>query len=336
MSTQPTAIIERSVRKRPTEWVAGPTPEVLTFEVGGRNLVSLPLRAVTLCTPFSELTDDTKATEPSWESIPPHVQAAVVPAQPLAADPGRVRFLPRSIRYSASYSDHYFVDLSGTFNQYLNKLSQNSRHNLRRRVRRFVEFSGGQIKWGRYRSIEEVGEFYRLAAAVSDRSWAQAAGGPGFSGTLGKERMREVAGEGRARGYVLFDAERPVSFAYCEIRDDDVAYVKIGYDQGYSQWSPGTVLYYLLLESLFAEGRFRCFDFQEGELWYKRALATGSKRCARIIYFRRALRSFALVTAHCLLGAASRGAGRVLGPMSLKRRIKRAMMGKLRRPGQDI
>jgi len=259
----------------------------------------------------------------------------VIPAQPVGAEPKRVEFLAHSIRYGASYSDHYFIDLRGSFTEYLSKLSQNSRHNLRRRARRFSEFSGGRIRWARYCSIEEVSEFYRLATAISSRSWGKAVGGPGFSGTFSEERLRSLAEQDRSRGYVLFDSERPIAFAYCEIHDEDVAYLKIGYDQDYSKWSPGTVLFYLLLESLFAEAKYRCFDFKEGELWYKRTLATGSKRCVRIIYFRRNIPNLALVATHWSLGALSRAAGKVLGALRLKQGIKRAMMGKLCRPGQE-
>jgi hypothetical protein len=333
MSTGSMQFTENAAAERPPRWAA--EREVLYFALGGRNLLALPLRSVTLSTPFSELTAEVRSTEPEWDSISPDVQAVVVPAQPVTVDPQRVMFLPRSIRYGASYSDHHFIDLRGSFTEYLNKLSQNSRHNLRRRIRRFTEFSGGRIRWARYCSAEDAGEFYRLATAISARSWNEAVGGPGFSGTLSEARVQNMASLDRSRGYILFDADRPVAFAYCEVYDRDVAYLKIGYDQDYSQWSPGTVLFYLLLESLFAEAKYDCFDFREGEIWYKRTLATGSKPCARIIYFRRSPWNLALVTTHWSLGALSRAAGKGLGALRLKQGIKRTVMGKLYRPGQE-
>jgi len=335
MPAETTLLLEGGAAGRPQRWAEEPTPEVLSFTVGGRDLMALRLRAVTLSTPFSKLTTDVRATEPEWNTVPSEAQAAVIPAQPVDADSRRLEILKQSIRYGASYSEHYFIDLSGSFVEYLSKLSQNSRHNLRRRVRRFTEFSGGQIRWARYCSVEQVSEFYRLATAVSGRSWNEGVGGPGFSRTLSEERVRGLASQDRSRGYLLFDGESPIAFAYCEIHGKDVAYVKIGYDQDYSKWSPGTVLFYLLLESLFAEAKYDCFDFKEGELWYKSMLATGSKRCARIIYFRRNLRNLALVTTHWALGALSRAAGRALSLLKLKEAIKRTMMGKLYRPGEE-
>jgi hypothetical protein len=327
--------LTQSTVPSPSRWMHAPSPEVLALMVGGRELVKVRLSAVTLSTPFGRLTTDFSASEPTWDDVPAAVQAAVIPAQPTDAAPKRLELLPKSIRYCASRSDHYFIDLSGTFGDYLGKLSQNSRHNLRRRVRRFTEFSGGQIRWAAYRSIEQASEFYRLAAAVSSRSWNEEVGGPGFSGTVSEERVRGLAGQDCNRGYVLFDGERPVAFAYCEIHDTDVAYLKIGYDQEYAKWSPGTVLFYLLLESLFAERKYGLFDFKEGELWYKRMLATGSKRCSRVIYLRRNPKNLALVITHWSVGSLSRAAGEGLAKVGVKQGLKRLMMGKSLRPGQD-
>ncbi len=322
------------VEEQSTRWVMEPEPEVLRFTLAGRELKAVPLCAVTLSTPFTKLTTNLTASEPPWDTIPAGIDAAVLPEQPVEVDSPRLMFLPNSIRYVAACSERYFVDLQGSFAEYLNKLSQNSRHNLRRRVRRFTEFSGGRIRWATFCLVEELSEFYRLATEISKRSWNEAEGGPGFSGTFKKDRIESVSRQDRSRGYVLFDRERPIAFAYCEIHEKDVDYLKIGYDQDYSEWSPGTVLFYLLLQSLFAEGKYGLFDFKDGVMWYKSTLATGSARCARIIYFRRNFRNLAIVTAHASLASCSRGAGMALRVVNLKERIKGLMMGKLRRPGQ--
>jgi hypothetical protein len=61
-------------------WVVEPDAEALYFTVGGRLLKALPLRPLTLPTPFTKLTTDLTATEPSWDTFPGGIDGAVVPA----------------------------------------------------------------------------------------------------------------------------------------------------------------------------------------------------------------------------------------------------------------
>lgn len=312
-------------------WIPG--QEVLYFALGGRALMAVRFNAVVLNKPFNPLALEMDATEPPWSEFPANIEAAVVPAQPATANLGQIALLRHSVRH-VTYATRYFIDLQTSFAEYLNKLSQNSRHNLRRRVRRFTEFSGGRIQWQSYRSPEEMSEFYRLATEISARSWNEAQGGPGFSGTFGKDRVMTMACQDLGRSYLLFHKERPLAFAYCEIQEKNVVYLKIGYDQGYANWSPGTVLFYLFMESIFAEGKFEYFDFAEGELWYKSTLATGSMRYARLTYFRRRPKNILMITASHSLDVFSTNGGRFLERLGIKRLLKKTIMGRTARPGQ--
>ena len=312
-----------------------PEPEALYFTLGGRLLKALPLRALTLSTPFTKLTTDLTAAEPPWDTFPEDIDAAVVPAQPVDVDPPRWTLLPHSIRYVPTCSARYFVDLRGSFSDYLEKFSAKPRHNLTRTVRKFAEFSGGQIQWRAFSSTHEMSGFCQLAVEVSTRSWHERAGGPGFPrSTEFQESITHLAAVGGARGYVLFHCGRPIAHVLCRALDDHLFYSRTGYDLSYAEWSPGRVLLYVLLEGLFSEGKYKWLDFGEGTMPYKEFFSTGHVRCARIIYLRRNLRNLAIVTAHGSLDSFSRGAGRVLGAVRLKERIKGLMMGELQRPGQ--
>ena len=278
--------------------------------------------------PFTKLTTDLTATEPSWDTIPAEIDAAVVLAQPVAVDPPRLTFLGQSIRYVTNCSDRYFVDLQGSFSEYL-KLGAKSRRNLTRAARKFAEFSGGQIEWREFHSSDEMNEFRRLAIDASHKSWQERDFGRGWSRSEKfQEFITHQAAEGRVRAYVLFHTGRPIAYAFCRAFEDHLFYVRIGYDQDYADWSPGTVLFYLFLERLFSEGKYRWLDFDEGAECHKLFFSTGHVRCAHIIYFRRNLRNLAIVAAHGSLDSFSRGAGRVLRAPAAEGEHQRAYDGR--------
>jgi CelD/BcsL family acetyltransferase involved in cellulose biosynthesis len=137
-------------------------------------------------------------------------------------------------------------------------------------------------------------------------------------------RFRQELGQFTdARGYLLFHAEKPIAYIFCPAQDGNLLYQFLGHDPEYERWSPGTVLQYLALESLFAEGRFRTFDFTEGEGAHKEFFANRSVLCADIYYFRKSPKNYLIVGLHAGLYAASRGATRLLDRLGLKARIKK-------------
>jgi len=94
----------------------------------------------------------------------------------------------------------------------------------------------------------------------------------------------KLAHERAARGFVLFDHERPIAYVFCHAQSENLLYEYIAYDETYAKWSPGTVLLYLLVESLFREQRFERLDLGEGTLGYKSFFATDATPCVRVIY----------------------------------------------------
>jgi hypothetical protein len=308
--------------------------EELRFFVGGRDLGALQIPALTLNVPFTHLSTNLEDAAPPWETLPPGIEAAVVAAQPVEHEPPRLALRPGIIRYVGACTNRYSVNLGGTFADYMKKFSAKSRHNLNRTVRKFAEFSGGQIQWRDFRSGGEMKEFRRLANQISEKSWGAEVGGHGFAGRVPEAKLQELTARGLARGYVLFHEERPVAYVFCREQYENLLYEHIAYDLDYAKWSPGSVLLYLILERLFAEQEYRYLDLGEGTLWYKSFFATDSVRCVRMIYFRRTLRNLAIASTHDAFSVISVAAGKLLARIGLKQRIRQAMMGKMRRPGQ--
>src|SRR3546814_18752641 len=77
--------------------------------------------------------------------------------------------------------------------------------------------------------------------------------------------MRDRAGRDAMRGWLLFVDDVPISYLYAPAEGDTLIYAHLGYDPAFSEFSPGTVLQLEAMRDLMGEGRFRLFDFTEGD-----------------------------------------------------------------------
>jgi CelD/BcsL family acetyltransferase involved in cellulose biosynthesis len=204
-----------------------------------------------------------------------------------------------------------------TFEEYLAKFSSKSRATLRAKARKFPD-------WRSYSSPDEMADFHRIARAISERTYQEKlhdAGLPASAAFL--DEARRLAAEDRVRAYLLFHEGRAVAYLYCPVHDGVLVYEYLGYDPEFAKLSPGTALQYLALEKLFAEGRYRLFDFTQGEGSHKEYFSNGSVFCADIYWFPATLGNRLRVRAHHGLDRFSGRVVALLDRMGLKERVKR-------------
>jgi hypothetical protein len=268
--------------------------------------------------------------EPSTGSDFAGLDGFLVRSQPVRAQLPRVSRRGGSIRYVPREYERYYIDLRGGFEEYLAKFSSKSRSNLRKKVRRFADESGGQVDWRIYRTEEEIEEFHRLARRVSVQTYQERlldAGLPDDVEFL--QRARKAAAGDAVRAFMLFLRDAPIAYLYCPVRLEVITYAYLGYVPERSDLSPGTVLLLLALESMFNEGKFRFLDFTEGGLeggkGHKGFFSTGSTRCADIHYLKPTAANWLLVLAHSGCDQTSALVGTVLDRLGLKARIKRLL-----------
>jgi len=301
-------------------------PRRLRFGVGEVGLASIDLRSVILEGHFMDLVGGPVEPPLPFDGLPRGTDVAIAGSYPVAGPMPRLAVLPHAIRYVPSQYRRHYVDLSGTFEAYLEKFSSKSRSTLRKKVRKFAELSGGSIAWRQFRP-EDLEEYHRLAIEVSRKTYQArlhlAAALPGLD-----DLRVQVARSGDARGFVLFHGARPVAYLFCPVREGDLLYQFVGYDPEYEPWSPGTVLLYLALQALFAEGGFRAFDFTEGEGAHKEFFGNRYVQCADLYYFRKSARNYLTVGLHAGLQSASGRAKRLLDRLGLKGRIKKMIRAK--------
>ncbi|MGH9403417.1 MAG: GNAT family N-acetyltransferase [Terriglobia bacterium] len=313
------------------EPVWGPERDEFPLSIGGWTLARIELSALAMTTHFTRLSTRLEETAPAWKEFPAGIEAAVIRAQPVDRDHKRLVFLPASIRTVGSTVNWYYVKLEGTFEEYLEKFKGKARKNLVRTVKKFGEFSGSEIEWAQY-SPSEIETFCALADEVNSKSWQAKVSGS-FRDWVGKSRILDWAAEGKILGYVLFHQGRPIAVACCKISQDVFYYWAPRFDQAYEKWSPGTVLLYLILEKLFAEGKYKLFDFGEGLQPYKEFFSTGCVPCATVRYFKRTAKHTVFLTGSHLAASFSLKTGILLEKLGIKKMMKRVMLGERARPG---
>jgi CelD/BcsL family acetyltransferase involved in cellulose biosynthesis len=230
--------------------------------------------------------------------------------------------------YTPQQYKRYFIDLQQSFDDYARGFRAKTRSTIRRKVRKFDEFSGGAADFRVYRTPVEMAEFHvvvRRVSAVTYQENILDAGLPDSAEYI--EYLRRAAAGDGVRGYVLFHNDRPVSYLLLSAVQDVLVYSHLGFDPAFGKWSVGTVLHWLALESLFAEQRFRMLDFTEGEGEQKRQFGTGCVTCATIYCLRSTLGIRILLRLHSMADSASASAGVLLTRFGLRSKIRRLIRG---------
>ncbi len=293
----------------------------LNFRLGDVALFSLPLRLSVRLYSLSELISNSDPTE----VVGVRGDLALLSCAAGANLPGVMR-RDRVIRYIPHTYERFYVDVRGSFEQYLEKFSAKTRNTSKRKVRKFAEISGGQIDFREYTTPDAASEFHTIAKELSTRTYQERllkAGLPTDAAFIA--RLRQQAESGALRAYLLFHEGRPVSYLYCPVEAGTAVYEHLGFDPEYAKWSPGFVLQWLVLERLFADSAVEFFDFTQGEGEQKRFFATGSIRCADVYVLQDRFKIRLMIYGHAWLASLSSGLGTALDAIGLKSRIKRIL-----------
>lgn len=277
-------------------------------------------------THFTSLGRDPMQPRPPFERFASGIEVAMMRSHPIEEKLPLLTRLPEAIRYVPSQYLHYYTNLEVSFDAYLKGFSAKSRSTLLRKVRKFAEASGGSTHWREFALANDMQEFYSLAREVSRKTYQERlldAGLPEDPQFL--SNAREMAANGKARGYILYLDGRPIAYLFCPIVEGALFYEYVGYDPECRHLSPGTVLQYLVLEKLMSQGGCRIFDFTEGQSQHKAFFSTHSVLCANIFYFRPTVRNRILLSLHAFTDSFSDKAAALLDRLGLKARIKKLL-----------
>ncbi|QLC23764.1 GNAT family N-acetyltransferase [Parasphingopyxis algicola] len=292
----------------------------LRFQVGARTMFAVRRRLVRIGLSLDEAMADRPIELPPLESADHGYLVTSLPETRLS---GVVDLHADMLGFVRQRYARRYADLSCSFDDYMATFSGKSRSTLRRKVRKFAKLTGGTLDLRAYRTADEIAEFQGLARRVSAKTYQEKLLDAGLPDDPGFEaRMMRAAARDAARGWLLFADNEPVSYLYAPADGDTLIYAYLGYDPDWARHSPGTVLQVEAMRQIIEEGRFRRFDFTEGDGQHKRQFATGSVDCVDLLLLRRTLGNRVLVAALKTFDAGIAFAKR-LGLGGLARRLTR-------------
>jgi Acetyltransferase (GNAT) domain len=293
----------------------------LEYPFAGRQLGAVPFKARVSNTPWTSiapLPDDAGAVAQLSQS-----SLAQVYSHPVAEHLPRIALTYGAIRYVARHYQRYTIETTGTFDAYLQRLSPKTRQTIKRKVRQYCAHVGSGAPWRRFETPTELREFHVLAHQISAETYQDRlfnAGLPPWPNFV--DRIQKA---GAARGFLLYHETVPTAFLFTPVHHGRAVYTSLGYDPRYARWSPGAVLQYFALASMFDDPDVTLMDFAEGEGQHKATLATGSTYCADIYYFRITPRSAAAVAAHILVRAVDCVASHALNRVGLRNTVRKML-----------
>lgn len=267
----------------------------IDFTIGSRRLLSVPRALAT------------------WSFGLEQVLAQALP-DPRAPGPDGLRILSAPVERLGTITAHYggfvaggrqdyrrhYIDMGQSFADYMAQFSGKTRSTLRRKAKKLAEETGGYTIT-EHRSPAEIEAFLAAALPLSARTYQARLLDAGLPDSPEARRvMLEAAEDDRMRAYLIHVGGAPIAYLSLPVVGSTLVYAHLGYDPDHARLSPGTVLQMDALERLFAEQRYRWFDFTEGDGAHKAMFSTGSALCASLVLLRPTLANRALL--------ASRGA----------------------------
>jgi hypothetical protein len=221
-------------------------------------------------------------------------------------------------------SEHYLINLPGSFNEYMQKFSPKTRSNLRRNMRKLEKDTGAEIKLTRITSPEHVDSFVDSAVEVSKKTYQWHLLGSGLrSPEVLKRNLRFLAERGWLRCYLLWCGKEVCAFMICHQRRGVCHSPSIGYDPHWQSYSVGTILQLLVIEDLFDYERPTVFDFGVGAGAQKEFFGNTHYFDADVYVLRRNAYTYLACSVHHATNELAARTSRVFERFHLKKSIKK-------------
>lgn len=265
----------------------------VAFTVGSRQLASFERRVVTMAFSLEQVL--------AARIVPPPPIGSADGLRVLSVPSGRIDAIrahfPGFILGAEQVFERSYIDMTGGFEAYMNGFSGKTRSTLRRKRRKLEQAGGGgELDVRLYRTPDEMEEFLARAGALSRRTYQARLLDAGLpEDGASRNAMKERAAEGMVRAFLLFLKGEPIAYLYLPVEGETLVYAHLGYDPAHAALSPGTVLQMAALEALFAEERFRYFDFTEGQGPHKALFGTHGVACASFLLLRPSIANRALL-----------------------------------------
>ena len=179
---------------------------------------------------------------------------------------------------------------------FLEGKQKRTRNTLKRRVKKLREHGAG-LECVRVEHEDQVDAFYESAYAIAEKSWQHKNLGQCLEETaLYRNNLLNLARLGALRAYLLKCGGVPCAFVIGYQYEDVLQFEQTAYSSDFARFSPGTVLYYMMLEDLYQHRPPRLVNHGRGVTPHKRLFSNREAVDTSIYLFRRTIRNHFLCT----------------------------------------
>jgi hypothetical protein len=180
------------------------------------------------------------------------------------------------------------IAIQGDFESYLNKKSKKLRHELERKNRKMEKEGLTELRC--LDKPGELDELFRIIEDVENDSWKFKTGTAIISSEAEQGFYKSVfklySSISAAKGYVLYHKNIPVAYVLGVVFDGTYYALKTSFKESVSNLSPGTVLFFRLLEKLNSDGAgISRIELLGGDARWKNELCTDAgSYCTYVLY----------------------------------------------------
>lgn len=229
---------------------------------------------------------------------------------------------------------HWLLRLPKTFAEYDASLGKKRRGQFKASERKLSAACGSPVKIQRITSPEQLPEFFDAVAKISKLSWqGRKLGQTIQAGDPAAIRMTDFAREGWFRGYLLRSEEHVIAFVIGFQSDGIYDYMKIGYDPKWSEFSPGNVMLYRLIEDVCTHDPAAVIDFGGGDSQYKQVFGNDSFEEQNVYLMRKTPYTRLARVTHKATVDATSAVREGLRRTGLIEKVRRVLRGAKDKPG---
>jgi hypothetical protein len=192
-----------------------------------------------------------------------------------------------------------YMEPGASADAFLTEKRSRHRNNLKRRVKKLSEY--GSLECRRVDSEEQVDQFHESARTIALKSWQFQNLGRSLDETaLARANLHNLARLGCLRAYLLKCGGKPCAFVIGYQYQDILQIEQTAYAPEFSNSSPGTVLYYLMLEDLYRYRPPVLVNHGTGVTPHKRLFSNRAARDTTVYLFRPTVRNRIRCASHGL------------------------------------
>jgi CelD/BcsL family acetyltransferase involved in cellulose biosynthesis len=203
-------------------------------------------------------------------------------------------------------SHYFYIDMPTSFGEYLQKFQASTRQKFRQKLRMLEKGAGGKLELVRVRNLDETPQFLDSGYAIAKKSWQRTFVGLPLDQIANRRDLLEsMARRGALRSYFLKVGNNVVAFLL-GFQSNGCFYAhETAIDEAYAdtRFSPGQLLFYLVIKDCFELDKPNIFHFGQGttyDIWYKKLFANRSGEEVTIVVLKNTFANRTKVAAYDL------------------------------------